>query len=60
MRVVAAARQRSGAFDLEALEQATRDALRGAGAAVLERLLAEEEPDARAPVACACGASIAS
>ncbi len=41
-------------LDLEAVEQATRDALHQAGAGVLERLLDEDEPsEARQP--CACG-----
>ena len=53
--MAASARQRSGAFDLEALEQATRDALQRAGAAVLERLLGADEPDEDAALACACG-----
>jgi hypothetical protein len=54
LRVVFAARRKTGALDLEALEQCTRDALHRAGAVVLETLLNEAEPsEARQP--CACG-----
>ena len=54
--MLCSARQRGAACDLEALEQATRDALRRAGAAVLQTLLnAEQEPDQPSALACACG-----
>ena len=58
--MVSSARQRSGGFDLEALEQATRDALQRAGAAVLAALLTEDESDEDTALACACGERMAS
>jgi len=54
LRTVFAERRNSGAVDLEALEQATRDALHRAGAAALERLLNPAEPS-RPRLPCACG-----
>lgn len=54
LQVVFAERRQGGALDLEALEQATRDALHQAGAGVLQTLLNEDagrEP--RKP--CGCG-----
>ncbi len=54
LQVVLAARRQSGVLDLEALEQATRDALHRAGAALLEALLNEEDGNASKPP-CACG-----
>lgn len=51
------ARRRLGAFDLEALEEATRAALQRAGARLLEELLEETEDDSAAPV-CSCGAAM--
>ena len=48
------ARRKVGAFDLEALEQATRAALHRAGARLLEELL-EETEDAGQPPLCICG-----
>ena len=43
LRVIVNARRKLGAFDLEALEQATRAALHRAGARLLEELLEETE-----------------
>lgn len=54
MRVVFAARRNSGLLDLEAVEQATRDALHQAGAGVLQTLLNEDEPS-QPQRPCACG-----
>ena len=51
------ARRRLGAFDLEALEEATRAALQRAGARLLEELLEESEDAGAAPV-CSCGAAM--
>ena len=48
------ARRKVGAFDLEALEQATRAALHRAGARLLEELLAETEDEGQPPL-CTCG-----
>lgn len=54
MRVVFAERRNSGSLDLEAVEQAIRDAMHRAGAGLLETLLNEDEPsEARQP--CGCG-----
>jgi hypothetical protein len=54
LRAVFAERRKTGALDLDALEQATRDALHRAGAGVLERLLNQAEPsEPRLP--CDCG-----
>ena len=51
------ARRKLGAFDLEALEQATRAALHRAGARLLEELL-EETEDAGQPPLCTCGSPL--
>ncbi len=51
------ARRRLGAFDLEALEEATRAALQRAGARLLEELLEESEDPTAAPL-CSCGAAM--
>lgn len=51
------ARRRLGAFDLEALEEATRAALQRAGARLLEELLEETEDAGTAPL-CSCGAAM--
>ena len=47
-------RRKSGKLDLEAVEQATRDALHQAGAGLLEALL-NEQPASDARQLCACG-----
>ena len=49
-----AERRNSGVLDLEAVEQATRDALHQAGARLLETLLNEEQT-AEPRQSCACG-----
>ena len=54
LRVIVNARRKVGAFDLEALEQATRAALHRAGARLLEELLAETEDEGQPPL-CTCG-----
>ena len=48
------ARRKVGAFDLEALEQATRAALHRAAARLLEELLEETEDEGQPPL-CTCG-----
>lgn len=54
LRVVFSEQRKRGSLDLEAVEQATRDALHQAGAALLETLLNDEEvSESRQP--CACG-----
>ena len=52
--MIVSARRRRGAFDLEALEEATRAALQRAGARLLEELLEEPEDASQAPL-CSCG-----
>lgn len=54
MRAVFAERRKTGALDLEALEQATRDALHRAGAAALTILLCRSEA-AEPNLPCDCG-----
>lgn len=54
MRAVFAERRKRGAIDLEALEQAARDALHRAGAGVIERLLNQAEPS-ESSLPCDCG-----
>lgn len=54
--MIFAERRKTGALDLEAVEQATRDALHQAGAGLLETLLNEDEA-CDSPKACACGAA---
>ena len=54
LRVIANARRKVGAFDLEAREQATRAALHRAGARLLEELLEETEDEGQPPL-CTCG-----
>ena len=56
LKVIVSARRKTGAFDLEALEEATRAAMQRAGAALLQTLLGEDqehEPDTPRP--CSCG-----
>ena len=56
LKVIVSARRKTGAFDLEALEEATRAAMQQAGAALLQTLLGEDqehEPDTPRP--CSCG-----
>ncbi len=48
------ARRKTGALDLEALEQATRTALHRAGARLLEALLGESDEQGEPPL-CLCG-----
>jgi hypothetical protein len=52
--VIFAGRRKSGKWDLEAVEMATRAALHRAGAAVLEELLTTPDPQPR-QVPCGCG-----
>ena len=54
LAVILAGRRKSGKWDLEAVEMATRAALHRAGAVVLEELLASTQ-DAPRQVPCACG-----
>ena len=54
LQVVFADRRKSGKLDLEAVEQATRDALHQAGAGLLETLL-NEQPASESQQSCACG-----
>ncbi len=56
-RVIFAARRKTGLLDLEAVEQATRDALHQAGAGLLETLLNEDEP-AASQQPCSCGETV--
>ena len=54
--MIAAARRKTGVFDLEALEQGARAAMQRAGAALLATLLdADEEQVPSAPRRCVCG-----
>lgn len=52
--MISAGRRQTGSLDLEAVETATRAAMHRAGAAVLTRVLSEDQPAATA-VACSCG-----
>ena len=52
--MIVSARRKTGAFDLEALEQATRAALQRAGARLLEELLGESDEEGEPPL-CPCG-----
>ncbi len=54
LRVIFAARRKTGVLDLEAIEQATRAALHQAGARLLETLLNEDET-AASQQPCSCG-----
>ena len=52
--MIVSARRKTGAFDFEALEQATRAALHRAGARLLEELLGESDEEGEPPL-CHCG-----
>ncbi len=52
--MIARARRKRAAFDLEALEQATRAALQRAGARLLQELLDQPEHSGP-PLPCRCG-----
>ena len=52
--MIANARRKLGAYDLEALEQATRTALHRAGAQLLEALLEDTDEEGQPP-RCSCG-----